>query len=127
MICLTAAQTADSVNSGWKLVPTKLKFSQILPNSASSIQCTVLQYSHGILLQAPMITLLLASATSTMLCLERPSSWPVLCNATVSVLGNIPLHLKEFMRAKPAGTPEGEGVYLTVYLESSPNTDSISF
>ena len=25
------------------------------------------------------------------------------------------------------GTPEGGGVYLTVYLESSPNTDIISF
>ena len=25
------------------------------------------------------------------------------------------------------GTPEGEGVYLTVYPESSPNTDSLSF
>ena len=25
------------------------------------------------------------------------------------------------------GTPEGEGVYLTIYPELSPNTDSISF
>ena len=40
---------------------------------------------------------------------------------------NIPLRLKEFLRAKPEGTPEGEGVYLTVYPELSPNTDSISF
>ena len=40
---------------------------------------------------------------------------------------NIPLCLKEFPREKPEGTPEGEGVYLTVYPESSPNTDSISF
>ena len=30
-------------------------------------------------------------------------------------------------RAKPEGTPEGKGVYLTVYPESSPNIDSISF
>ena len=35
--------------------------------------------------------------------------------------------LKEFPRAKPEGTPEGRGVYLTVYPESSPNTDIISF
>ena len=27
----------------------------------------------------------------------------------------------------PEGTPEGGGVYLTVYPESSPNTDIISF
>ena len=43
------------------------------------------------------------------------------------IWSNIPLCLKEFPRAKPKGTPEGEGVYLTVYTESSPNTDSISF
>ena len=34
---------------------------------------------------------------------------------------------KEFPRAKPEGTPEGEVVYLTVYPELSPNTESISF
>ena len=28
-------------------------------------------------------------------------------------------------RKKPKGTPEGEGLYLTVYPESSPNKDSI--
>ena len=38
----------------------------------------------------------------------------------------IPLRLKEFPRAKPEGTPEGGGVYLTVYPELSPNTDIIS-
>ena len=32
---------------------------------------------------------------------------------------------REFLRAKPEGTPEGKGVYLTVYSKSSPNTDSI--
>ena len=42
-------------------------------------------------------------------------------------MSNIPLCLKEFLRAKPEGTPEGKGVYLTVYPESSPNTDSISY
>ena len=50
--------------------------------------------------------------------------------STVSVLGReegyIPIRLKEFPRAKPEGTPKGGGVYLTVYPESSPNTDSIS-
>ena len=40
---------------------------------------------------------------------------------------NIPLCPKEFRRAKSEGTPEGKGVYLTVYPKSSPNTDSISF
>ena len=35
--------------------------------------------------------------------------------------------LKEFPRAKPQVTPEGKGLYLTVYLESSPNADIISF
>ena len=43
------------------------------------------------------------------------------------IQSNIPLSLKEFLRAKPEGTPEGEGLYLTVYPESSPNTDIISF
>ena len=40
---------------------------------------------------------------------------------------NIPIRLKVFPRAKPEGTPEGGGVNLTVYPESSPNTDGISF
>ena len=40
---------------------------------------------------------------------------------------NIPLRLKKFPRAKPEGTLEGGGMYLTVYPELSPNTDSISF
>ena len=39
----------------------------------------------------------------------------------------IPLRLKEFPRAKPQGTPEGRGVYLTVCPKSSPNTDITSF
>ena len=43
------------------------------------------------------------------------------------IQSNIPLCLKEFPRGKPKGTPEGEGVYLTVYPESSPNKDSIAF
>ena len=43
------------------------------------------------------------------------------------IRSNIPLCLKEVLRVKPVGTPESEGVYLTVYPESSPNTDSISF
>ena len=37
------------------------------------------------------------------------------------------LCLKEFPRAKPEGTPEGKGLYLTVYPELSPNTNIISF
>ena len=48
---------------------------------------------------------------------------------SVSVLGrdkglNITLCLKEFPRAKPEGTPEGIGLYLT---KLSPNTDIIPF
>ena len=43
------------------------------------------------------------------------------------IRSNIPLCLKEFPRAKPEGTPEGEGLYFTVHPEVSPNTDSISF
>ena len=38
----------------------------------------------------------------------------------------ITLCLKEFPRAKPEGTPEGKGLYLTMYPKSSPNTDIIS-
>ena len=39
---------------------------------------------------------------------------------------NVCLRLKEFPRAKPKRTPEGGGVYLTVYPEMSPNTDIIN-
>ena len=46
---------------------------------------------------------------------------------TRDIQSNITLFLKEFPRAKPDGTPEGKGLYLTVYPESSPNTDIISF
>ena len=41
---------------------------------------------------------------------------------TVSVLGQ-----DEGYTVKYTPLPEGEGVYLTIYPESSPNTDSISF
>ena len=40
------------------------------------------------------------------------------------IRSNIPLCLKEFPRAKPEGTPEGIGLYLT---KLSPNTDIIPF
>ena len=43
------------------------------------------------------------------------------------IFDRISLCLKEFPKAKPKGTPEGKGVYLTVYPESSPNMGSISF
>ena len=46
---------------------------------------------------------------------------------TRDIRSNIPLCLKEFQRAKPEGTPEGEGLYLTVYPKLSPKTDIISF
>ena len=51
-------------------------------------------------------------------------TWQLLqCNAeTVSVLGR-----EEGYKVKYTPSPEGEGVYLTVYSELSPNTDSISF
>ena len=39
---------------------------------------------------------------------------------------NIALRLRDFPRAKPEGTPEGEGLYWTVYPEFSPNTGSNS-
>ena len=46
---------------------------------------------------------------------------------TRDIRSNITLCLKEFPRAKPKGTPEVKGLYLTVYPELSPNTDIISF
>ena len=46
---------------------------------------------------------------------------------TMDIRSNIPLRLKEFLRPKPEGTPEGKGVCLTIYPGSSANTDSISF
>ena len=49
----------------------------------------------------------------------------------MDIWSNISLRLKEFPRAKPEGTHEGEGVNLTVYPESSLLKvlikDSISF
>ena len=50
------------------------------------------------------------------------ASWGTICYAlaeTRHLRKNIPLCLKEFPRAKPEGAPEGKGVYLTVYPESS--------
>ena len=46
---------------------------------------------------------------------------------TRDIRSNITLCLKEFLRMKPKGTPEGKGIYLTVYPKSSPSTDIISF
>ena len=43
------------------------------------------------------------------------------------IRSNIPLGLKEFPWASPSGTPSGEGVYLTVYPMSCPNTDTVQF
>ena len=48
-------------------------------------------------------------------------------NKTRDIRSNILLHLKEFPRANPEATPEGEGVYLTIYFKLSPNTDNVSF
>ena len=45
----------------------------------------------------------------------------------VSVLGQDEGYTVKYNpRAKPKGTPEGKGLYLTVYPELSPNTDNIS-
>ena len=55
-------------------------------------------------------------------CILYPSK-----DETRDVRSNLPLRLKEFPRGKPEGTLKGEGVYLTVYPESSPDMDSISF
>ena len=44
---------------------------------------------------------------------------------TRDIRSNIALRLREFPMAKPRGTSEGKGVYLTAYPKSSPNTDSI--
>ena len=44
---------------------------------------------------------------------------------TRDIRSNIPLCLQEFPWALPSGTPSGKGVYLTVYPESRPNTDTI--
>ena len=46
---------------------------------------------------------------------------------TRDIWSNINLCLKEFPRAKPEGTPEGKGLYLTEYPELSTNKDIISF
>ena len=60
--------------------------------------------------------------------------WPLHPPGTVSVLGREEGYTVKYTpwpegvpKGKAQGTPEGEGVYLTVYPESSPNTDSISF
>ena len=47
----------------------------------------------------------------------------------VSVLGREEGYTVKYTawRARTKGTPEGKGVYLTIYPESSPNTGSISF
>ena len=46
-------------------------------------------------------------------------------DSTRDIRSNIPLRLQEIPWALPSGDPSGEGVYLTVYPTSSPNTDTI--
>ena len=45
---------------------------------------------------------------------------------TRDIQSNITLCLKEFLRVKAKGTPEGKGFYLTICPKLSPNTDIIS-
>ena len=52
---------------------------------------------------------------------------------TVSVLGRDEGYMVKYNPlpegvpvAKPEGTPEGKGLYLTIYPQSNPNTDIIS-
>ena len=47
-------------------------------------------------------------------------------NHIVSVLGRDEGYTVKY-NALPVGDPEGEGLYLTVYPDLSPNTDIISF
>ena len=62
-----------------------------------------------------------------------PLRFPLGSDYMVSVLGREEGYTikytppPEFPRVKPEGTPEGGGVYLTVYPEPSPNTDILSF
>ena len=67
-------------------------------------------------------------STKTVYCcgMDRSKMYPY-WDETRDIQSNITLCLKEFPRAKPEGTLEGKGLYLTVYPESSPNTDIISF
>ena len=44
----------------------------------------------------------------------------------VSVLGRDEGYMVKY-NPLPEGVPEGEGLYLTIYPESSPHTDIISF
>ena len=46
-------------------------------------------------------------------------------DSTRYIQSNIPLCLQDFSRASPLVTPSGDGVYLTVYPSSRPNTDTI--
>ena len=36
------------------------------------------------------------------------------------------IRFQDFPRASPLGTPSGEGVYLTAYPSSRPNTDTVN-
>ena len=47
-------------------------------------------------------------------------------DSTRDIRSNIPLCLQEFPRASPSGTHSGEGVYLTLFSSSCPNTDTVS-
>ena len=47
-------------------------------------------------------------------------------NKTGDIRSTIALCLREFPRAKPEGTPEGEGLYLTTYPEMSQMSQRIS-
>ena len=59
---------------------------------------------------------------------SSPTHWVSLCSGlyTVSVLGRDEGYTVKY-NPLPEGVPDGEGLYLSVYPELSPNTDIISF
>ena len=78
-----------------------------------------------------VITLSLSTCCNRVVSMAAPLSWdwPTIWPIRQPVSELDDCHLKLYKRAKPYGTAEGEGIYLTVYPKSSPNsnTDSILF
>ena len=95
---------------------------------ASATFCLLTLYIHMYHMNQP-----LSACSHYIFTKMAPKLW-VVKFFTVSILGRdegytvkYTLCLKEFLRDQPEESPECKGLYLTIYLKSSPNMDSIRF
>ena len=90
------------------------------------MQCNIVQY---ISFKVQYLKLTLSKLPSAPSVFPRKKTSSIHhCQYTASVFGLEEGYIVKYTpEGVPKGTPEGKGVYLTLYPKSSPNTDSISF